>query len=196
MNAGTIIYVHFDIILLECTLTIFGWPIWRYLSCKKILAVLLRRPSPYLIKVLSSWPCNADFILDIYFCSENYIFVVVGFGHYVAMVENYVCRCHFVWIFVSQWWCMFGYNTFPLYIYVAGDALAMNFLYCCCYNVLWTIMMHSDNSSGNGQNSIARTNTMAAVTLPSLPPEGTPTACVGTYITNGWYAGSVLMFSS
>jgi len=57
-------------------------------------------------------------------------------------------------------------------------------------------MMHSDNSGGNGQNITARTNTMAAVTLPSLPSEGTPTACAGTYITDGWYARSVLMFSS
>jgi len=57
-------------------------------------------------------------------------------------------------------------------------------------------MMHSDNSGGNGQNITARTNTMAAVTLPSLPSEGTLTACAGTYITDGWYARLVFMFSS
>ena len=56
--------------------------------------------------------------------------------------------------------------------------------------------MHNVNAGGNGRNITAGTNTTAAVTLPSLPPEGTPTACDGTYINGGWYTGPVLMFSS
>ena len=59
-------------------------------------------PSPSLIKVLVFWK------LYIRCC-------------WMPVFENYVCRCRFVWIFVSRWWCMFGYNTLSLSIYVAGD---------------------------------------------------------------------------
>jgi hypothetical protein len=50
----------------------------------------------------SSLPWNAGFILDLCLCYENYIFAVVGFGHYVVVVENYICCCCFIWIFVSM----------------------------------------------------------------------------------------------
>ena len=60
--------------------------------------------------------------------------------------------------------------------------------------------MHSSNTSGNGQNITAATKTTTVVTLPSLPSEGTPTACDGTYINGGWYArwyaSPALVFSS
>ena len=50
--------------------------------------VSLWRPSPYLIKVLQLLTLEFGFSLDVYLCSKNYIFVVVGFGRYIAMVEN------------------------------------------------------------------------------------------------------------
>jgi hypothetical protein len=49
-------------------------------------------------------------------------------------------------------------------------------------------MMYSANTSGNGQDITARTNAMVALMLPSLPPDGTPTGCDGTYIIARWNA--------
>ena len=55
--------------------------------------------------------------------------------------------------------------------------------------------MRSVNADDNRRNITAGTSTTAAVTLPSLPPEGTPTTCDGTYINGGWYTEPALMFS-
>jgi hypothetical protein len=71
--------------------------------------------------------------------------------------------------------------------------------------------MHSGNAGGNGQNITARTNTMAAVTLPLITAGGN-TDCVRWHlhhrrmvrrsgvdvlvITAGWYTSPALMFSS
>jgi hypothetical protein len=54
-------------------------------------------------------------------------------------------------------------------------------------------MMHSANASSNGQVIIAGTNAMTKVMLSLF---GTPTGCVGTYITIGWNAGPMLMSPS
>jgi hypothetical protein len=64
-------------------------------------------PSPYLIKVLVLWKLYicCCWMLDIMSLWLKTMFVAVVF----------------VWIFVSRWWCIFGYNTLSLSIYVASD---------------------------------------------------------------------------
>jgi hypothetical protein len=57
-------------------------------------------------------------------------------------------------------------------------------------------MMYSANAGRNGQVIIAGTNAMATMMLSLLPPDGTLTGCAGTYITNGWNAGPMLMSPS
>jgi hypothetical protein len=66
-------------------------------------------PSPSLIKVLVFWKTyiRCRWIWTLCWGRLKTMFVVVVL---------------FVWIFVSRWWCMFGYNTLSLYIYVVGDA--------------------------------------------------------------------------
>jgi hypothetical protein len=91
-----------------------SWKIWIYLGSKKFFLVSLwtKLWTPRESNTFSNQ--GASVLKTIYS-------LLLDAKRYVAVVENYVCRCRFVWIFMFRWWCMFGYNTLSLSIYVASD---------------------------------------------------------------------------
>ena len=69
-------------------------------------------------------------------CFENYIFAAAGFGLYVAMVKNYVCRCCFICMDICVSVVMYVWIQYIVSLYICcWRSVSHECLYCCYYNV-------------------------------------------------------------